>query len=334
MDARRWTLVGTLLFLFLVLLYYSLVDSIKVIEQGTAMIVERYGRFKKVKLSGFLYMTPFIERPRFITWRSHESKISFKYGNNYYDTQVRQFKQDRIDLREQIMDLPMQTNIITRDNVMIDVHPMLLFKLEDPVRVAYQTYDLSHAVEKLVQTTLRSIIGDMGLDDTLASREEINKGLHQRVYSVCMNWGLKIIKTEILEILPGDQIQRAMHMQIESERDRRAMIITADGKREERKTLAEGRAQAAITVSKGEEQEKIIRAKGVSDAKLIVAGAEAEALKMVAAELKAFKGMDATQYMIGLKYIEAFSRIVSDAHNKTLIMPYEPEVYGSLAELS
>ena len=120
-------------------------------------------------------------------------------------------------------------SIITRDNVQLDVHPMLVYRLIDPVRVAYETFDLSHAVEKLVQTTLRSVIGDMGLDDTLASREEIERGMSTRIRHICRDWGLEIKSVELLEITPNRTVQEAMHKQIGAERVRRANIVTADG---------------------------------------------------------------------------------------------------------
>merc|ERR1712072_137475 len=129
-----------------------------------------------------------------------------------------------VDLREQLMDFEHQ-KIITRDNVEITVHPMIVFNLFDPVRVAYETFDLSHAVMKLVQTTLRSIIGDMGLDDTLASREEINRALMQKISLICNNWGVEITRVELLEIAPTQSMQNAMHKQLSAERVRRAQIV-------------------------------------------------------------------------------------------------------------
>ena len=135
-----------------------------------------------------------------------------------------------MNLRQTIFDLPLQS-IITRDNVEITVHPMMVIQITDPVRVAYevvvgsgvhsQTYDLIEAVERLVQTSLRSVIGDMGLDDTLASREEIEKLVSNKVCKVCQDWGLTISGVDLLEIDPTDTIQAAMHEQIRAERYRR-----------------------------------------------------------------------------------------------------------------
>jgi regulator of protease activity HflC (stomatin/prohibitin superfamily) len=153
---------------------------------------------------------PFAERTRKIKWRSTFPRIvRSAYNSTKQVSEVRQTTTDRIDLRTNVMDFPTQP-IITRDNVEIQVHPMILYKLVDPMRVAYETYDLSHAVEKLVQTNLRAIIGDMGMDDTLASREEINRSLKTKIKKICYNWGLEVQGVELLEISPSHEVQTAM----------------------------------------------------------------------------------------------------------------------------
>lgn len=290
------------------------------------MLVERLGRFSRRLRPGIYFLYPFIEQPRRVTWRITETYID-RRGNE--GVRHMQSYLDRVDLRESVMDFPMQA-IITRDNVEIKIHPMLLYRLHDPVRVAYEVYDLPHAVEKIVQTTLRSIIGDMGLDDTLASREEINRVLSQKISAICNNWGLELRKVEILEILPTDSVQKAMHKQIAAERVRRASIIRADGERERDRTQADGDAQSKIQRSKGISQETVIKAKGLADAKVIIATAEANAVKTVAKTLDEY-GIDATQYLIGVKYIEAFSGIARRADVRNIFFPYETGVVGALA---
>lgn len=224
-------------------------------------------------------------------------------------------------------------SIITRDNVQLDVHPMLVYRLIDPVRVAYETFDLSHAVEKLVQTTLRSVIGDMGLDDTLASREEIERGMSTRIRHICRDWGLEIKSVELLEITPNRTVQEAMHKQIGAERVRRANIVTADGVREKLKLEAEGHMQAAIAVATGHQRVAITQATGSADARLAIAKAEAEAVRLIAESLREFD-VNPVQYMIGLKYIQTMRSIAGAASKRSVYFPYEADVVGSLAELS
>jgi regulator of protease activity HflC (stomatin/prohibitin superfamily) len=222
--------------------------------------------------------------------------------------------------------------IITRDNVQIDVHPALFYRIIDARRAVYETYDLDHAVSKLVQTALRSIIGDMGLDDTLASREEIERGLEARIKGICWDWGLDIISVELLEITPTRDIQRAMNMQLKAERVRRADIVSAEGTRQRQKTESEGDAQAAIAVAEGSAKVEVILAKANAQARELLAQAEADALKEVARALTAF-GEDPTRFMIGLKYLQAFNAIAAGAKSRSLYLPYEGDVLGGMAEL-
>jgi len=321
------TFVGLIGLLVLIFVLYALVN-IKVVEKGTTMIVERFGKFHKKLDAGIYFLVPFIDKPRLLTFRSAET--FFTEGGRQH-VKITQRKVDRIDLREAVMDFPLQS-IITRDNVEIQIHPMLLYRIVDPVRACYEVYDIADAVEKLVQTTLRSIIGDMGLDDTLASREEINRTLSQKISNVFLNWGFKLLKVELLEILPSPSIQEAMHKQIAAERMRRAIIITADGYREQTKTEAEGESQSMIAVSKGEQQVSVIAAKGQGDAKVLKANAEAEAIRVVSTSLKEFS-LEPTQYLIGLKYIETFTNIALQATKRIVYFPYETDILGAMKEI-
>lgn len=276
------------------------------------MVVERFGKFHRRCDAGWHFLVPFADKPRSITWRLSETYLD----GQTQGVRIRQRRTDRIDLRENIMDFPNQP-IITRDNVEIQVHPMLVFRLIDPVRVAYETFDLSHAVEKLVQTALRSIIGDMGLDDTLASREEIERGLRLKIQRVCHNWGLEIMSVELLEITPTATVQDAMHKQLAAERVRRASIVEADGFREQMKTEAEGECQAQIALANGHKAATVLRARGTADSRVLIARAEAQAVKVIAEQLHAY-GVNATSYLIGLKYIETFTAIASNASKRIL----------------
>lgn len=201
------------------------------------------------------------------------------------------------------------------------------------LQVAYETFDLAHAVEKLVQTTLRSVIGDMGLDDTLASREEIERGLASRIKHICHDWGLEIKSVELLEITPSPSVQTAMHKQIGAERVRRADIVTADGIREKLKLEAEGHMQAAIAMATGQQRVSIIQATGAADAKLSIAQAESESVGIISKALAEYD-VNPAQYIVGLKYIQTLAAIAGRASKRTVYFPYETDVVGSLAEVS
>lgn len=311
----------------LALLLFYMLRRLRVVEQGTAMIVERFGKFHRRCDAGLHLLVPFIDSVRTVTWRESETYL---VGNQQV-VKIQQAKLDRVDLRENVMDFPSQP-VITRDNVEIQVHPMVLYKLIDPVRVAYETFDLSHAVEKLVQTALRSIVGDMGLDDTLASREEIERGLRLKIHRVCHNWGLQIMSCELLEITPTPSVQEAMVAQLSAERVRRASIVEADGFREQVKTEAEGSCQAQIAMASGTQRATVLRAKGTADARVNIARAEAEAISIVHDALKDY-GVNAASYLLALRYIETFSAIASHASARKVYFPYETDVVGALAEV-
>jgi len=315
------------LFLFLFILLLRSLGCVVVVERGTAVIVERFGKFHRKLDPGIHWLPPLTDYPRELIWREVQSE----HQGNRIHASVFQEKTAVIDLRETIMDFPMQT-IITRDNVELRIHPMILYKIVDPVRVIYQVYDWYDCVEKLVQTTLRSIVGDMGLDDTLASREEINRQLNSKLSGVFMNWGVKLISSELLEIIPGPAIQEAMHLQISAERIRRAAIISSDGFREQTVTQAEGECQSIVALSKGEQQVTQIIAKANADAKLLKANAEAEAIRVITSALKDC-GLEATQYIVALKYIDAFLMIAASAKARTIYFPYEANVLGALNQL-
>lgn len=293
--------------------------------QKKAVIVERFGRFHKVASEGIHFLVPGMDRPRPIVWRETEVDRDGQYiSTQTYETYI--------DLRERLLDFPHQS-VITRDNVEIRVHPMALYRLVDPVKVAYEVYDLTHAVEKLVQTTLRSIIGDMGLDDTLASREEINKRLAQKVKHVCHNWGCELTRVELLEIAPASaSIESAMHQQLQAERVRRSNVKRSDGLRIMLKTHAEGDMSAVVAISKGQMEAKKIKAKAEADSKLLVAKAEADSLEDVGSALADF-GLDPSDYMCACKYVEAFQGIAAGAKKRTMFVPYETGVVGALNKL-
>jgi regulator of protease activity HflC (stomatin/prohibitin superfamily) len=316
----------TFLAIFLLLLLWFIIATLKsciVVGRKTAVIVERWGKFHRRLDEGWYFLLPW-ERIRPLTWRFFETYT--EYGAQA----VRTYQRDlpRIDLRESAYDFPNQT-IITRDNVEIAVHPMLLWKIVDPVRAVYEVFDLTHAVEKLVQTTLRSIIGDMGLDDTLASREEINRSLLNKLGNVCLNWGVEITAVEVLEIVPVQgEIQKAMHLQISAERRRRAAVVEATGFRKQIKTRAEGECAATIALSKAYQKKIVLRSKGKAESMKKIAEAEAESLSIIAKALSGY-GVSAPDYVIGWRYIEAFKELCCSAKSRRIFFPFQTDVIGA-----
>mmetsp|Transcript_11346 Transcript_11346/g.33644 ORF Transcript_11346/g.33644 Transcript_11346/m.33644 type:complete len:333 (+) Transcript_11346:99-1097(+) len=316
---------GIVLFIVIV----DLLRKIVIVSKGTCVVIERFGKFNTVLYEGLHFLMPFADYPRAVTWRETEVHTD---ANHRQHVQMFQSTITRIDLREQMFDFMSQA-IITRDNVELTVHPMLLYQLVDPIKVAYQTFDLPTAVSNLVRTSLRSIIGDMGLDDTLASREEINSAMSQKISRICLDWGMKVTQVEVLEIYPTPSIQQAMHKQLSAERVRRAAIVTAEGYREQVRTEAEGSSQAAIAISNGEAAVQRLRAEGAAKSKEVLADAEARSVETLAQVLKMF-GVEPTQYLIGVRYLETFLAVAGGAHERSIVFPYEASIFGMVKDFS
>lgn len=310
-----------------IFVFYFLFFCIRIVGYETRIIVERFGKFHKECGPGLHFLFPFIDKTRTFRWRDVQTSKGSGYNAAAETFVVQQRISDVIDLRENIMDFPSQP-IITRDNVEITVHPMLLYKLIKPMRVVYETFDISHAVEKIVQTTLRAIIGDMGMDDTLASREEINRALKTRIQKIVKNWGMLIIRVELLEITPTATVQNAMNKQLIAERERRALIVSSDGYRLQTKMVAEGNCESVKAISSGEMQVRSLTAKGNSEARTIIAEAEGKAISIIADALQDFD-VDVSQYIVGLRYIETFRVLAETAAQRTVFLPYESDIVGA-----
>lgn len=205
--------------------------------------------------------------------------------------------------------------------------------MNNSARLAYETSDVINSVQKIVQTSLRAIVGEMGLDDTLASREEIQKQMMSKIEGVCNNWGITVLGLELLEISTTDDIQKSMNQMIISERTRRTMKVKADGRAEAMKLEAEGRCTAVKTNSQGEAESQKIIALAESQAKLMIAESEAQSVKIMKEALSEFD-VNPAQYIIALKYLEALQDIVFHSSSTTIYMPIETDVIGDLSTIS
>ena len=292
---------------------------------------ERWGKFHRVLQPGLHFVIPIMERVRPFQWRYTET---FMQPDGSSACTVHDERLYRIDLRETIMDFAL-LSVFTRDNVQIHLHPTLIYRLIEPIRCYYETTDLVHCVDRLVQTTLRALIGDMGLDDTLASRDEINRLLLFKIRDICRNWGMEIIKVEILEIQPTRTVTDAMLKQLSSERLRRAAIITSDGFREQTKTRSEGDMAARIATSKGEQDAMVLEAQAHASSKIIIYEAKAKALTMLReAAVELGLSVSAPQFLISLRYIEVLRTVALKASKRLIYFPVELDLTGSLRQLA
>ena len=290
-----------------------LVKGIRIVQQSETIIIERLGKYHITLKSGLNVIVPFIDKPREIIWRySKEGPM----GN----TLVHYSKEDRIDLREAVYDFPKQ-NVITRDNIVTEINALIYFQIMDPVRAVYEIANLPQAIEKLTQTSLRNVIGEMDLDDTLSSRDIINSKLQEILDDATNKWGVKVNRVELQDINPPLDIRAAMEKQMRAERDKRATILEAEGTQQAQILEAKGRRDAEISIAEGEKNSNILVAEGEAAARIMVANAEAKAIKVVTEAID--KTGDPVNYLIAMKYLESLKEMTSGKDNKVVYMPYE-----------
>jgi regulator of protease activity HflC (stomatin/prohibitin superfamily) len=259
-------------------------------------------------------MIPFFDRPRSIEWRY------LGEGAKSHAVMIRK-RVDKIDLRETVYDFPRQS-VITKDNVSTEINALLYFQITDPKRAVYEIANLPDAIEKLTQTTLRNVIGELDLDQTLTSRDTINSRLRAILDEAADKWGVKVNRVELQDISPPHEVKDAMEKQMRAERDRRAAILEAEGTKAAGILRAEGLRESAIREAEGYKQAAILKADGDAEARRRVAEAEAQAIASISKTL-AGVGANPAAYLMGLRYIDTLNEMVSGQNNKVVYVPYE-----------
>ncbi len=296
--------------------------SFKIVGQAEVMVIERLGRFHRLARSGFNILIPFIERPKSIDVRYFEADVSGV-------KRIAAGSTTRIDLREQVLNFPSQP-VITKDNVTIDIDAVLYYRVADPQKATYAVQNLPYALETLTRTTLRNIVGEMELDQTLASRDQINKRMREVIEEAAVSWGVDVTRVELQAIEPPRDIQQSMELQMRAERERRAAVTNAEASKRAAILEAEGLRESQVRKAEGEKEAAILRAQGLAEARLAMAEAEAEALRRVAASLP--EGQ-ASMYLLGIKYLEALPRL-AEGRGSTIFLPSEATgVMGALGGL-
>ncbi|HRD52930.1 MAG TPA: SPFH domain-containing protein [Flavobacteriales bacterium] len=300
--------------LLLLFVFVIVAKGVRIIQQSEAMVIERFGKYRTTLTAGFNIIIPVFDKPREIVFRYTRDLPD---GNKYVQFQRKQ----RIDLRETVYDFPRQ-NVITKDNVMTEINALLYFQVMDPVKAMYEIENLPLAIEKLTQTTLRNVIGELDLDETLTSRDTINAKLRAILDEASNKWGVKVNRVELQDINPPRDIREAMEKQMRAERDKRAQIIDAEGSKRAAILQAEGVQQAQITTAEGQKQAQILEAEGDAQSRIRRAQGEAEAIKLVTQAITGAKA-DPANYLIAMKYLETLTSMTSGQNNKVIYMPYE-----------
>jgi regulator of protease activity HflC (stomatin/prohibitin superfamily) len=278
------------------------VKTAVVVPQQNAFVVERLGKFNAVLEPGFHVLLPFIDAIRY-----------------------------RHTLKEQALDIPEQI-CITNDNVQVAVDGLLYLKVLDPQRASYGISDYYYAISQLAQTALRSEIGKITLDRTFEERGYINSQLVQELDKASSPWGVKVLRYEIKNITPPQDVLAAMEKQMRAEREKRAVILTSEGERDAAINNAEGQKQQVIKASEAVRQKQMNEAEGQAAAIQAIATATAEGLRKVAEAIQAEGGVEAVQLRVAEKYIEQFGHIAKVGN--TIVLPATLSDVGSMIALA
>ena len=294
-------IILTIIVIFLVLL---VVSCIKIVPQAQAYVVERLGAYQATWSVGFHFKVPFID------------KVA-----------------KRVNLKEQVADFPPQP-VITKDNVTMRIDTVVYYQITDPKLFAYGVENPMMAIENLTATTLRNVVGDLELDQTLTSRETINSKMRSALDIATDPWGIKVIRVELKNIIPPAEIQNAMEKQMKAERERREAVTRAEGEKKASILVAEGEKESAILRAEAEKQSAILRAEAQREKMIREAEGEAEAILKVqkanADGIRMLKEAGADEAVLKMKSLEAFEK-VADGKATTILLPADLQGIASVA---
>jgi regulator of protease activity HflC (stomatin/prohibitin superfamily) len=285
------------LVVFVILAVVTALGAVKIVPQGREFTVERFGRYTRTLKPGISFLTPFVEA----------------VGR-------------RMNLMEQVLDVQQQ-EVITKDNVTVQVDAIVFIQVMDAASAAYRVDNLHYAITQLTMTNLRTVVGSMELDEVLSQRDHINSRLLTVIDEATSPWGVKVTRIEIKDLLPPPDITNAMARQMKAERERRAVITEADGEKQAAIARAEGQKQSAILQAEGRRE----AAYRDAEARERSAQAEATATELVSNAI-ANGDVNAINYFIAQKYVEAFGRLADSPQQKTVIVPADmASLVGSIA---
>ena len=284
---------------FAIFIIVLVVKGIRIVPEQSVMMIERLGKFSKQLNPGLNIIIPVLDAPRSILWRRTHKDGAMKV--HFVESQI------LIDLREQVYDFPAQ-QVITSDNVGIQVDAVVYFQVVNAKKATYEIMNLPTALETLTQTTLRNVIGEMELDDTLSSRDKINAELVSTIDDAAKGWGVKVNRVEVQDISPPQDVTSAMEQVMKAERERRARITEAEGIKKAVVLKAEGQRDARIAEAEGERQAQITEAQGQAEAIKEVAAAKARELELLKRDL----GADLPSYLVALRYMETMDKMAGN----------------------
>ncbi len=273
-----------------VLAIIILVKAVRIVPQARAGIVERFGKYRTTLSAGLNIVTPFVDRVRF-----------------------------QIDLREQVVSFPPQP-VITEDNLVVSIDTVIYFQVTNPVAATYEIANYIQAIEQLTMTTLRNITGGMDLEQALTSRDEINNGLRGVLDEATGRWGIRVNRVELKGIDPPPSIKDSLEKQMRADRDKRAVILTAEGMRQSQILTAEGQKQSAILTAEGDREAVILRAQADRESRILRAQGEGQAILTV---FQAIHDGSPDQALLAYQYLQMLPKIAEGDANKVWIVPSE-----------
>ncbi|WP_340538394.1 SPFH domain-containing protein [Nocardioides sp. GXZ039] len=276
-----------LVLLFVIVL---LAKTIKIIPQARAGIVERFGKYKGTLQAGLNTVVPFVDKVRYL-----------------------------IDLREQVVSFPPQP-VITEDNLVVSIDTVIYFQVTDPVAATYEIANYIEGVEQLTTTTLRNIVGGMDLEETLTSRDSINSGLRGVLDEATGKWGIRVNRVELKGIDPPPSIKDSMEKQMRADREKRAVILSAEGQRQAAILTAEGAKQSAILNAEGDRESQILRAQAERESQILRAQGEGQAIQTV---FQAIHDGQPDQSLLAYQYLQMMPKIAEGDANKVWVIPSE-----------
>ncbi|QNN52861.1 SPFH domain-containing protein [Nocardioides mesophilus] len=283
--------VALVLFALLAILaVLVLAKTVRIVPQARAGIVERFGKYKATLPAGLNIVVPFIDKLHYM-----------------------------IDLREQVVSFPPQP-VITEDNLVVSIDTVIYFQVTDPVAATYEIANYIQAIEQLTMTTLRNIVGGMDLEETLTSRDQINSGLRGVLDEATGKWGIRVNRVELKGIDPPPSIKDSMEKQMRADREKRAVILTAEGQRQAAILTAEGSKQSAILNAEGDRESLILRAQADRESKILMAQGEGQAIQTV---FQAIHDGRPDQSLLAYQYLQMMPKIAEGDANKLWIVPSE-----------
>ncbi len=282
--------VLVLLALLLLFVIVLLAKTVRIVPQARAAIVERFGKYKGTLPAGLNIVVPFVDKVRYL-----------------------------IDLREQVVSFPPQP-VITEDNLVVSIDTVIYFQVTDPVAATYEIANYIQAVEQLTMTTLRNIVGGMDLEETLTSRDAINSRLRGVLDEATGKWGIRVNRVELKGIDPPPSIKDSMEKQMRADREKRAVILTAEGQRQAAILTAEGAKQSSILTAEGAREAQILSAQADREAAILRAQGEGQAIQTV---FQAIHDGNPDQSLLAYQYLQMMPKIAEGDSNKLWIVPSE-----------